>query len=58
MISPFDYKISGISCFAREFFHKTKTFSYVSVTGLGNRNNYDTDNDGNENFHKQELKLN
>jgi len=29
MISPFDYKISAISCSARVFFHKSETFSHI-----------------------------
>ena len=41
----------------RSFTINSNLFTY-SATGLANRNNYDIHNDGNENFHQQELKLN
>ena len=59
MISPFVCEISAISCSQLCCFtklEKTKTFSHILLQALANRNFIH--NDGNENFHKQKLKLN
>jgi len=57
MISPFEYEISAISCSecCMCISQNWNLFTY-SATGLANRNIIH--NEGSENFHKQELKLN